>query len=196
MKAVFNVYQAGQAIEVGRYLKNKKQAKYFNRETAAAIAGVGRLQEATRIVDDTPFYYATGLLEYEDYGLKDIYLNSRGDDGRFSQQLFMGKGLQTVSPLNQFKVLQNMPLSFVSIEFGLSGENAVIYSSAFGLLMYALNSPGKREVLIGASKVYADGKVESGFALLDRSKLESLIGRGYSGEAIEVFWDLHREGAT
>ena len=88
-------------------------------------------------VSATPFYYATGFIEYEDYGLKSTVEDSVDPAGKFSDRLFIEKGLSRISPLNQFKVLQNMPLCFVSIEHNLHGDNAVVYASAAGLLQHA-----------------------------------------------------------
>ena len=82
-----------------------------------------------------------------------------------------------------------MPLCFVSIEYHLTGDNAVIYSSAQALLLQVRYSRTNGDILIGAGKVYADGKTESGFALVTKSDLARLSYPG-NVEAIEIFRDL------
>ena len=137
MKIVFDCYNPDEPIPVVKYLKNKKLQKYFSRETAAAIVCAAKLLVGIDLDPETPFYYATGFIEYEDYGLKYIVEDSVDPTGKFSDRLFIEKGLSRISPLNQFKVLQNMPLCFVSIEHNLHGDNAVVYASAAGLLQHA-----------------------------------------------------------
>jgi hypothetical protein len=187
MKVVFDSYNPDETIPVGNYLKNKKLRKYFNRETAAAIVCAGKLLHGIDLSLDIPFYYATGLIEYEEYGLNYIVEDSIDQEGRFSESLFFERGLSRISPLTQFKVLQNMPLCFVSIEHQLHGDNAVVYSSAAGLLTHALYAPGDGTVLIGAGKVYKTGKTESGLALIEKDEIEGSPFLSYSGEAIEIF---------
>lgn len=187
MKAVFHTYGAGEAIPVQEYLRNRKLVKYLNRETMAAIVALGRLYEIAPIEPATPCYYATGMLEYQDYGLDDIMAASRADDGQFSPRLFIDQGIAAVSPLNQFKVLQNMPLSFASINFGLTGDNAVLYSAAGSLLLQAQCAPDSGPVLIGAGKAYRDSSVASGFALAERSELADSPWLTSADEAVEMF---------
>ena len=187
MKTVFFSFSLEDSIPVSQYLKNKKLQKYFNRETEAAIVGMGKLTEGMDLDSETPFYYALGSIEYEDYGLKEIVLGSQDQNFLFSNKLFIEKGLPSVSPLNQFKVLQNMPLSFIAIEYNLRGDNAVIYSSARGLLTQALHSVAKMPILIAASKAYVDGKIEVGFALIEKNEIEQSSFLNFNGEAVEIF---------
>ena len=127
-----------------------------------------------------------GVVEYEDYGLNKLCDLSRDENGNFSQKLFIEKGMNSVSPLTQFKVLYNMPLCFISIENNLKGENAVSYSNAQALLLNALFA-NQHPVIIGAGKVNSDGSIESGFAyvtkddILQNPYLESAI------DAIAIF---------
>lgn len=187
MKIVFDTYGNGEDIPVLGYLINRKMMKYLNRESMAAIVALGKLHEITAIDTDIPCYYATGMLEYEDYGLDDIMAASRDSDGHFSPRLFIDKGIAAVSPLNQFKVLQNMPLSSASINFGLTGDNAVLYSSAGFLLLQALCAPGDGPVLIGAGKAYRDSSVACGFAQVERKELEGSPWLDSGDEAVEMF---------
>lgn len=187
MKVIFESYTPEGTIPVGTYLKNKKLRKYFSRETAAAIVCAAKLLDGVELPPETPFYYATGLIEYEDYGLQYIVEDSTDAAGRFSEKLFLERGLSRISPLNQFKVLQNMPLCFVSIEHDLHGDNAVIYSSAAGLLQHALYAPGDGLILLGAGKVYKTGRAEAGFGLLKKEDIRDSPYLSFPGEATELF---------
>jgi len=195
MKMVFNAYGTGEEIPILGYLKNRKLVKYLNRETMAAIVTLGKLHEVAAIEAACPCYYATGMLEYQDYGLDDIMAASIGTDGRFSHRFFIDKGIAAVSPLNQFKVLQNMPLSFASINYGLTGDNAVLYSAAGSLLNQAQCAPGAGPVLIGAGKAYQDSSVACGFALMEREELEKTVWLNSGSEAVDMFrqWVGERE---
>jgi hypothetical protein len=186
MKIIFDSYENFEKINVLPYIKNKKLAKYFNKESSAAIVSVAKLFSEMNIDVSMPIYYATGLLEYEDYGLCNIVEDSIDDNFQYSQKLFIEKGLTNVSPLNQFKILQNMPLSFISLEYGFNGDNAVVYGSAKGLINYALNAPTTRSILIGAGKVYKNGAIESGFAIINKSDLYDLPFKNTDCEGIEI----------
>jgi hypothetical protein len=194
MKLVFDTYGTGEDIPVLAYLKNRKLAKYLNRETMAMVVAVGKLLELVQPSPDTPFYYATGMLEYQDYGLHDIVAASRDAEGRFCHRLFIEKGIAAVSPLNQFKVLQNMPLSFAAINYGLTGDNAVVYSAAGTLLRQALCAPGNGTVLLGAGKVSADGRAECGCALVSPEELADSPWLTSGDEAAAMFRTWHEEG--
>jgi hypothetical protein len=136
---------------------------------------------------DSPIYYATGIVEHEEYDLDKIARNSVDDAGHFSNQLFIEKGMMQISPLTQFKVLYNMTLCFISIEYGLKGDNAALSSTAQGLIISALYSNHTEDIIIGAGKVYADGLVESGFAWVSKEELEGMKGNDFEREAIELF---------
>ena len=105
----------------------------------------------------------------------------------FSSERFINEAIPRISPLNQFKVLQNMPLSFISIVFNLTGTNAVVYSSASGLLLQVIYSVTSGDILLGASKTYTSGKVEIGFALVNRNEIDENLLDSFQGEAIEIF---------
>lgn len=190
MKVIFDSYSPDEKIPVLQYLKNKKIKKYFSLETMAAIVGLGKLIERLNLDTETPLYYATGMMEYEDYGLNEIGEHSVDRDGNFSQKSFIESSRIQISPLNQFKVLQNMPLSFLSINYNLRGDNAVLSSSSAGLLIQALNSDTNGHMIIGAGKVYKDRKVEVGFAHLEKKEIENSHFMSYTKEAIEIFRTL------
>ncbi len=187
MNAVFVAFRGDEEIPVLPFLRNRKMVKYLNRETMATIVAVGRLSGSVPLPPEIPFYYATGMLEYEDYGLRDIVAASTDAAGKFSPRRFVEDGIRAVSPLNQFKVLQNMPLSFASINFGLTGDNAVVYSSAGALLRQALCAPGDGPVLIGAGKVYRDGRVESGAAVVARELIAASPWAQSEVEGVDIF---------
>lgn len=184
-------FESGENIPVRKYLKNKKLAKYFNRETAATIVAMSKLSEKIQFNENLPFYFSLGQIEYEDYGLQIIVEESKNEMMELSNENFIEKALPEISPLNQFKVLQNMPLSFTAIEFNLLADNAVVYSNASGLLLQAINSGENEEILIGASKAYKSGEVEIGVALLKRKEIIDSKYLSSSEEAIEMFKDWY-----
>jgi hypothetical protein len=187
MKVVFNHFDANIAIPVYDHIQNRKMAKYYNREAQAALVSIGKLIEDQNIDPFTPIFYAVGIIENEEFDINKIASCSVDDAGKFSNQAFIEKGMLQISPLTQFKVLYNMTLCFISIEHGFKGDNAVIYSSAFGLINNALYSNGADDVYIGAGKIYADGSVESGFALISKEELGKLPAFDSEMEAIELF---------
>jgi len=187
MKVIFDTYGLEQEIPINEHLQNRKLRKFFNRETEAALVGVGKLKQDIELDRQTPFYYASDVIEYGDYGLKDIIKNSTDVNGIFSQKLCFEVASPRVSPLTLFKVLQNMPLSFVAIEHGLTGDNAVILTSASGLLLLALNSAFDGPILLGASKTYKDGKVDAGFAYVQKKEIENSTFLTSEKEAIDMF---------
>ena len=173
-------------IPVRAVLNNRKLAKYFNRETALGIVCLAEMLAEVPLAADTPAFYDTGLVEYEDFGL-DAIVETCVTDGTYTQQSFVEKGMSLISPMTQFKILLNMPLCFFSIEHHLTGDNAVTYSSAEGLLTHARLADTEGAILIGAGKVNPDGAVESGFALATRVELASLPDRYAGKEGIEIF---------
>jgi hypothetical protein len=192
MKVAFSTYAERDTIPVMGFLKDRKLAKYFSRETAAAIVCLGKLLEETEIPPRIPVYYATGITEHEEYGLPGIVMNSADSAGRFSPELFALKGFRDVPPITQFKLLCNMPLCFISLNFGLEGDNAVIYSAASGLLHQALAAPVDTSILLGAGKSYADGTTEAGFAVVSKADIASSPYLSSTTEAVEIFRDWMR----
>lgn len=187
MKVIFDSYARDCPIPVQDYIRNKKLAKYFNREAAAAVICAAKLFAVCPVRPDIPFYYETGRMEYEDYGLDKIVRASLDEQGNFSQRLFVEKGTKAVMPLTQFKALYNMPLSLVSIEHGLTGDNAVIYASARGLLVQALHAPTDRDILLGCGKVRRDGGVEAGFAIVGKNEIRNSPFLDLDIEGMEMF---------
>jgi hypothetical protein len=186
MKIIFKSYALEEKIPVENYVRNRKLIKYFNRETSTAIVSASELIREHPIPHDIPFYYETGVLEYEDFGMEMLAKASVDEKGVYDQKLFVNKGVAAVHPLTQFKALYNMPLSFVSIELGLKGDNAVIYSSARGLLTQSLNAPTDGEIFLGCGKVRRNGRVDSAFAIVKKDDLD-LFTLDHEGEAIDMF---------
>ena len=192
MKIVYNHYAADEIVPVQEYISNRKLIKYFSRETSAAIVAAACLLKDTSYSPLMPFYYETGVMESEDLGLELIADNSRDSLGKFSQKDFVEKGTKAVPPLTQFKALYNMPLSFVAIEHGLKGDNAVIYASASGLLIQALHAPVDNGILLGCGKIFADKSVVSGFALINKGEIKNSLFLNSSLEAFELFKEWQR----
>ena len=190
MKMIYKKFELNQEIPVRNVLKNKKLIKYFNRETANGIVCLSELLMNIDIDPETPFFYETGLVEYEDFGLNNI-TKTCIENGKFSQKAFVEKGMSSISPLTQFKILLNMPLCFFSIENNLIADNAVIYSSATGLLTHAYLAETDRDILLGSGKVNSDGSVESGFMLIKSEELNLLKGNFEGKEGIEIFRSLN-----
>lgn len=166
-------YRRNETIPARDYMTKKKHVKFFDRETAAAMVCVGRLLKGRMLPTNTPFYYAKGAVEHEEYGLEDIAAGSATAEGAFDHEGFIKVGMANVSPLTHSKVMYNMTLSFLSIELGLTGDNAVIYRSASGLLLQTYHAPVYPgiPILIGAGRVNKEGTVESGFALVTQGNL-------------------------
>ncbi len=193
MRISFKSFALGESIPILGLLNNKKLNKYFNRETSAGIAAFSDMAQGMEINSDTPLFYSTCVVEYEDFGLNKIVDACKDENGRFSQKLFVDLGMSSISPITQFKILYNMPLSFISIEKNLTGDNAVIYNSAKALIDCAKYSI-KDEFIIGAGKVWKDGLVESGFAYMNKNELKYLINYDDNTAAIEIFRELSKSG--
>jgi len=196
MKVVFNHFEANENIPVYDYIRNRKMAKYYNREAQAAFVSIGMLLKNLTLEYSTSLYYAVGIIEHEEFNINKIAIHSVDESGQFSNKSFIEKGMMQISPLTQFKVLYNMTLCFISIEYNLHGDNAAIYSSAKGLLNYALHSDNTENILIGTGKIYADGSVESGFAFASQVEINDLWRLpqfNSDTEAIELFKYLKQQ---
>lgn len=187
MRAVYLTYGREEPIPVQEHLPSRKLAKYLSRETAAGVAAAGALFQRGRPEPETPLYYATGIVEHEDFGLDEMLDASRAGNGPFSREMFLAAGIARVSPLMQFRVLYNMPLSFISIFFGLTGDNAVLYGSSRGLLLQALHANGEGPLLLGAGKVRTDGSVAAGLALGRKAEFAAYLVLALPDEPLDLF---------
>lgn len=195
MKTCFVSFTGEETIPVIGYLRNRKLRKYFSRETSVAVVCAARLLEGESLPQETPFYYAAGLLAYEEYGLPKLVGNSMSDEGRFSTQRFVEVGLVGISPLTSFKCLPNMALAFISVEQGMNGDNAVVYESAASLMAHALMAPTDGPLLIGAGKAGRDGHAAACFALATREELFKIPTPGPAVTALSFLRDLSQEVA-
>ena len=200
----FAEYPTPSEIPVTDWLKNKKLRKYFTPQTSAMIVCVGQVLADMVYDKSTPFFYSAGKTETDNFSSvffdilselpneskikefsSDMKFSTVND--KFSQQLFVEELLTNVSPIDLFKALPNMPVSFISIEFGLRGENAVLYSSASSLLMHSLYTTYNGPVIIGSAKLYADGRVKSGAAMVDKEDIRASEFLDSDVEAVTMF---------
>lgn len=187
MKVVFNTFSADNPIPVNDYISNRKMAKYYNREAQAALVTIKMLLGDIKPEPTTPIFYAVGLIEREEYDINKIAASSKDENGLFSDEIFLKNGMAQISPITQFKILYNMTLCFISIEYGFTGDNAVIYASANGLINNAAYSISDGNIIIGTGKIYADGSVKSGFALTTKQEMQTVPLFDTDLEAIELF---------
>ncbi len=131
-----------------------------------------QLLENKEIDVNTPVFYAFGITDYEDYGLEELKMSSRTETGEYNPTLFINEGMKAVSPLTQFQVLYNMPVCFLSIELGFTGDNSVVYHSVSSLLQTAQFSGYDGKIIIAAGKRHGDGSVSSGCALISVKEIE------------------------
>lgn len=186
MKVVFNHFDANEIIPVNDYVQNRKMVKYYNREAQAALVSIAMLLDKKLPDPYTPIFYAVGIAEHEEFDINKIAVHSVDESGHFSNKAFIEKGMMQISPLTQFKVLYNMTLCFISLEYGLKGDNAAIYASAAGLIINAVYSNGNSEIIIGSGKIYADASVEAGFAHISKQELSELPSFDSQVEGIDL----------
>lgn len=167
-------FAPGEVIDVRSHLRNRKLAKYFNRETAAAIVCASKLLEGRSLDPSTPFHYAMATVEFEDYGLDGLRSASRDREGRMDDHAFVSHAVSAISPLTQFKVLYNMPLCFVAIEHGLRGDSSVHYGVRSRVFEQVALSPWDGPVLVGAGRTTPDGGVTVGMALMHPREADSI----------------------
>ena len=92
------------------------------------------------------------------------------EEGRFSVDKFRKNMINVLRPVDQFKALPNMPVSFISIVFNMHGDNVTLYESASGLLKYALVSPSEK-VVISAAQSNWMGEVRAGVLYTTREEI-------------------------
>jgi hypothetical protein len=120
---------------------------------------------------------------------------SLDESGNYDAGLFVTRGASSVSPLGVFKVLMNRTLSFVSMNFGLIGDNAAVNESSDSLLCQALHAPHDRTMLIGAGRLMRDGRVSCGFALVTKEELRDMADSFRGGDAVSLMSAMHAENA-
>jgi len=189
MRVIHRIYLPNEEIPVYDFAKNRKLVKYYTRETMAAVVAVSQLFEGREIPSDMPFYYSTEETEMLDF-YKNICSQYAHIKDEFSSLGFIENVVPTISPLQQFKMMRNTTSCFVSIENGLKGDNAVLLSSASGLLYMAMFAETNGSVLIGAGKLYADGTAECGFAELMSDEIANHPMLNSTDDAITLFRTL------
>jgi len=109
---------------------NRRLIKFMNREAhMAAAAAAGALadsgaQEAYPS-ERKGIYMGTGLTSSEIGDLAPVLEASLGDSGEFSCRRLGEEGLSTCNPLLSFKLLPNMALCYISMLYGIRGDNLV-----------------------------------------------------------------------
>ena len=196
MKVVFDSFDGSSNIPARDYVRKKKMVKYFSRLSAAAMVSFGKLANGITLTPDMPIYYATGPLTHGEtsyfHEMCDIFLSSSEP---FSNKIFIERALPKMSPLHEFGALYNMPVCFISIEYGLVGDNASLCCGAAALLEQAKHSVYRGNIILGAGKLYPDGRIESAFAALTKAELNSIPQFSWDEDAIELFRVLEKEKA-
>lgn len=187
MEIAYSRFAPDDRISLAPYAKDRKIAKYANRESLAAIVVAGTLSQKHPFHPSLPVYFATALPEMEDLGFCEMAFASRDEKGKFSNERYIEKGILEAVPLYQLKIIHNTTLSLVSMNFGLTGEHAVIHTEAGMLLAHAVAHPVAETLLLGAGKIHGDNSVECGFALIDRDKLRGSEWLGSEAPAVEMF---------
>lgn len=196
METVYSRFSPDDKISIARFAKDRKIAKYANRESLAAVVVAGTLCEKHPFYPALPVYFATSLPEMEDLGFCEMAFASRDENGKFSNERYINKGILEAVPLYQLKIIHNTTLSLVSMNFGLTGEHAVIHTEAGMLLAHAVAHPVAETLLLGAGKIHGDNSVECGFALASRDELRTSVWLGSTAVAVEMFRSWSEGGPT
>jgi len=183
MKTIYLRYAPDEEIPALPLIRKRKLLKYYTRETFAAVLAVARLLEGEAFPSSIPFYYASADNEnfacYRDVFPKFLERGVHCFDAE--------RYIALSPPTSLFKSMRNMVPCFISIEYGLRGDNNVIVDSASALLYAALTAPGEGKVLVGAGYLHADNSVETGFALARPSEFEGHPLLGSAATAITLF---------
>ena len=186
MKTVYKSYSPSDDIPVYDVVVHRKLVKYYTRETMAAVVAAHELLAEVAVENDMPFFYSSGETAFMEFYTTACKTYSERNCV-FATDRFIEDVVPTISPLSQFKMMRNMTHCFVAMEHGLKGDNAALLYSASGLLYSARMCGYNGLVLMGAGKLYADGAVECGVALVHPSELENHPLLGSTAEAISFF---------
>lgn len=186
MEIIYKRYLPSEEIPVYDHVSRRKLVKYYTRDTMAAVVCMGLLYKDQKPASDTPFYFSTSETQMLDY-YKDACKVFDQNNIPFSSFHFIEKAVPAISPLSHFKTMRNMAHCFISIEYGLKGDNAALLGPASGLLACAMLSDYNGAVIIGAAKLHADGTAEAGIAKITprEAALEPMLGSNQ--EAIMFF---------
>jgi 3-oxoacyl-[acyl-carrier-protein] synthase II len=117
-------------FNVENYISSKRLLKLMNRESQLLAAAADQALKDSMINNEyqpekTGIFIGTGLTSGELESLIPLVENSIDEEGNFSYKLLGSKAISKCSPLLSFKILPNMPLSYVSILFNIQGQNMV-----------------------------------------------------------------------
>jgi len=136
-----------------QHVPEPKAVRLMNRDTQLAVAAArlamrdaGVTVGATYAGEDIALYGATGMAGLPLAEVAPLVKHA-APDGCFDPRQFGAVALKRVRPVLSFKILSNMPISFVSIFEGLQGPNAV-YNPWEGQGAHAIIA-GMRAVLRG-----------------------------------------------
>lgn len=109
---------------------NRRLVKFMNREAhMAAAAAAQALADSGAQEAYSPerkgIYMGTGLTSSEIGDLAPVLEASLGESGEFSCRRLGEEGLATCNPLLSFKLLPNMALCYISMLYGIRGDNLV-----------------------------------------------------------------------
>jgi 3-oxoacyl-(acyl-carrier-protein) synthase len=109
---------------------NRKLVKFMNRETHMAAAAAALALADSGLGESYPserrgIYMGTGLTSSEIEELIPVLEASFGSSGEFSCRRLGEAGLASCNPLLSFKLLPNMALCYISMLYGLRGDNLV-----------------------------------------------------------------------
>ena len=186
MRVIYRKYLPGEDIPAADYFSRRKLVKYFSRETMAAVVCIGELLKGEVPSPETPFFFSCGETEMMDIYKEACMVFDKGEL-KFDSSMFLERAITVISPLSHFKMMRNMAHCFISIEYGLKGDNAAVMGSVSGLLVPAMLSSGDGEILIGAGKLHANGTAEAGFALVRAEELKNHSMLESDSEAICFF---------
>ena len=115
-----------------RFVGESKALRLMNADAALAVAAARLAMRDARLAvdadypgDETALYGATGLAGVPLLDVAPLVRYSADPNGRFDARRFGSVALKRVRPILSFRILSNMPISFVSIFEGLRGPNAV-----------------------------------------------------------------------
>jgi hypothetical protein len=186
MNTIYHKYLPQEEIPVFDYVSKRKLVKYYTRDTMAALVCMGQLFKEKRPSPETPFFFSTGENEMMDI-YKEVCRTFAEKKIEFTPPQFIEKGIPTISPVSNFKMMRNMAHCFISIEYGLKGDNAALLGSISGLLTSALLSEGDGPIIVGASKLHADNTAEAGISLLTSREVEGHPMLNSQEESISFF---------
>ncbi|MFA5641724.1 MAG: hypothetical protein WCR61_04655 [Bacteroidales bacterium] len=190
MRIIYKKYLPKEDIPVYDFVRKRKLVKYYTRETMAAVVCTGLLLKGQEVSEETPFFFSNSESEMMDY-YRDACIAFDQKRIPFTTHDFIKIAVPSISPLSHFKMMRNMAHCFISIEYGLKGDNAALLGSASGLLYSALLADTDKEVYIGAGKLHVNGTAEAGFGILLPYELKNHRMLDSNSEAINFFRQFH-----